>query len=68
MGAVDNCSLPNREYLMEPIHMKLSQKLKIFLDFFLHFENLGSILNILIKKDDAHSLFICEATAYEKGG
>ena len=40
-SAVDNCSLPNRDNLMQLIHMPLSQKLKIFLKFFLHFQNLG---------------------------
>ena len=41
MSAVDKCSLPIRDNLMEPIHMKLSQKLKTFCSFFLHFRNLG---------------------------
>ena len=40
MSAVDKCSLPNRDNLMQPIHMQLSQKLKLFLNFFLHFKNL----------------------------
>ena len=30
MSAVDKCSLPNRDNLMQPIHMQLSQKLKTF--------------------------------------
>ena len=30
----------NRDNLTEPIQMQLSQKLKIFLNFFLHFQNL----------------------------
>ena len=30
MTAVDKCSLPNRDNLMQPIHMELSQKLKTF--------------------------------------
>ena len=34
MRAVDKCSLPNRDTLMQPIHMQLSQKLKIFSGFF----------------------------------
>ena len=41
MSAVDKCSLPNRDNLMEPIHMQLSQKLKTFCSFILHFGNLG---------------------------
>ena len=41
MSAVDKCSLPNRDNLMQPIHMQLSQKGKIFCSFILHFRNLG---------------------------
>ena len=41
MSAVDKCSLPNRDNLMQPIHMQLSQKLKTFCSFILHFKNLG---------------------------
>ena len=41
MSAVDKCSLPNRDNLMQPIHMQLSQKRKIFCSFILHFQNLG---------------------------
>ena len=50
MSAVDRCSLPNRDNLMQPIHMQLSQKLKNFSNFFLHFQNLVEILNIFKKK------------------
>ena len=41
MSAVDKCSLPNRDNLMQPIHMQLSQKLKTFCSFILYFRNLG---------------------------
>ena len=41
MSAVDKCSLPHRENLMEPIHMQLSQKLKNFCSFILNIQNLG---------------------------
>ena len=41
MSPVDKCSLPNRDNLMQPIHMQLSQKLKTFCSFILHFRNLG---------------------------
>ena len=41
MSAVDKCSLPNRDNSMQPILMELSQKLKTFSWFFLHFGNLG---------------------------
>ena len=34
MSAVDKCSLPNRDNLAQPIHTQLSQKLKIFSEFF----------------------------------
>ena len=37
MSAVDKCSLPNRDKLMQPIHMQLSQKLKTFSRFFIAF-------------------------------
>ena len=40
MSAVDKCSLPHRDNLMEPIYMQLSQKKKTFGSFFLHFRNL----------------------------
>ena len=41
MGAVDKCCLPVRDNLVEPIDMQLSQKLKTFCRFILHFRNLG---------------------------
>ena len=41
MGAVDKCSLPNTDNLMQPIHMQLSQKLKTFSGFLMYFRNLG---------------------------
>ena len=34
MSAVGKYSLPNRDNLMQPIHMQLSQKLKTFAEFF----------------------------------
>ena len=37
MSAVDKCSFPNRDNLMRPIHMQLSQKLKTFSGFFIAF-------------------------------
>ena len=41
MTAFDKWSLPNRDILMQPIHMQLSQKFKTFSGFILHFRNLG---------------------------
>ena len=40
MSAVDKCSLPNSDNLMQPIQIQLSQKLKTFCSFILHFRNL----------------------------
>ena len=34
MSAVEKCSLPNTDNLMQPTHMQLSQKLKTFSRFF----------------------------------
>ena len=34
MSAVDKCSLPNRDNLMQPMNMQLSQKLKTFSQIF----------------------------------
>ena len=63
MSAVDKCSLPNRDNLMKPI-----QKLKIFSWFFPAFSKSRLNFEHFQKKDDAHSLFICEATAWGKRG
>ena len=68
MSAVDKCCLPNRDNLMQPIHMQLSQKLKNFSEFFLGFSKSHLNFEHFQKKDDAHRLFICEATACEKRG
>ena len=67
-SAVDKCSLPNRDNLMQPIIMKLSQKLKTFSRFF----NVSSKSRLSVeyfqKNDDANSLFISKGTACEKRG
>ena len=68
MSAVDKCSLPNTDNLMQPIHMQLSQKLNTFSEFFLAFSKSRLNFEHFQKKDDAHSLFICEAKACEKRG
>ena len=39
MSAVDKFSLPISDNLMELIHMQLSEKLKLFLNSFVHFQN-----------------------------
>ena len=58
MSAVDKCSLPNRDNLMQPIHMQLSQKLKTFSEFFPAFPKSKVNFEHFRKKDDAHRLFI----------
>ena len=68
LTAVDKCSLPNRENLMQPIHMQLSQKLRTFSEFFNVFSKSRLSFEYFVKKDEAHSLFISEATACEKRG
>ena len=40
LSALENYSLPNRQYLTQPIQIELSQKQKSFSRFFLHFRNL----------------------------
>ena len=68
MSAVAKCFLPNTDNLMQPIHMQLSQKLKTFSGFFPAFSKSSLNFEHFQKKDDAHSLFIFEATACEKRG
>ena len=68
MSAVDKCSLPNRDNLMEPIHMQLSEKLKTFSRFFNVFSKSRLSFEYFQKKNDAHTLFISEATACKKRG
>ena len=68
MSAVDKCSLPNRDNLMQPIHMQLSQKLTKFSRYFNLFSKSRLNFEYFQKTDDAHSLFISEAAASEKRG
>ena len=68
MSAVDKCSLPNRDNLMQPIHMQLFEKVKTFSRFFNVFSKSRLSFEYFQKKDDAHRLFISEATACEKHG
>ena len=66
MSAVDKCSLPHKDNLMEPIHMQLFQKLKTFSELFRAFSKSTLNFEHFQRKDDTHSLFISEATACEK--
>ena len=68
MSAVDKCSLPNRDNLMQPIHMQLSQKLKAFPRLFSSFSKYRLNFEYFQKNKDAHSLFISEAPASQKCG
>ena len=68
MSGVDKCSLPNRDNLMEPIHMQLYEKLKTFSGFLNVFSKSRLSFEYFQRKDDAHTLFISEATACEKRG
>ena len=68
MSVADKCSLPNRDNLMQPIHMKLYQKLKTFSGFFSAFSKSKLNFEYFQKKDDTQSLFISEPTACEKRG
>ena len=66
--AIDKCSLPNRDNLMQPIHMQLSRKLRTFSEFFNVFLKSSLSFEYFVKNDEAHSLLISEARACEKRG
>ena len=68
MIAIDKCSLPNRDNLMQPIHIILSQKLKPFCEFLPAFSRSRLNFEHFQKNDDAHSLFISDTMACEKCG
>ena len=65
MSASENCSLPNRHNLIQPIHLQLFQKLKLFV-VLLAFTKFRLNFGHFPKRDDLHSLFISEATACQK--
>ena len=67
-SAVDKYSLPNREYLTQPIQVQLSQKQKIFPWFFSAFSKSQQNSEHFHRKDDPHSLFISDSRACEKRG
>ena len=68
LTADSNYSRFNRENLMQPIQMQLSNKQKIFSGLFFAF--LKSTLNFehFQKKYDSHSWYISRVTDYEKCG
>ena len=67
-SAVENYSLPNREYLMQPIQVHLSQKQKTFPRFFSPFSKSKLNFEHFQKMDDPDSLFVSDSTACKKGG
>ena len=68
LSAVEKYSLPNREYLMQPIQIKLPQKQTFFHRFFSKFSKSKLNFDHFQKKDDPHSSFISEATGCKKCG
>ena len=68
LNSVDKYSLPNREYLMQPIQIELSEKQKTFPGLFSAFTKSKLNFEYFQKKDDPHSLFISDSIAWEKRG
>ena len=68
MSAVDKCCVANRDNLITPIHMQLSQKIKSFSEFFPAYSKSRLNFEYFPGKDDPDSLFISEATFCEKRG
>ena len=68
LTADDKYSLLNRDYSMQLIRTKLSQKLKLVLDFFFSFSKCTLNFQHFQNKDDPRSLFISEVTHSEKRG
>ena len=68
MSAVEKYSIPNRQYLTQPIQVQLSQKQKTFPQLFSAFSKSKLKFEHFKKKDDPHSLFIYDSTACEKRG
>ena len=68
LTADDQYSLLNRDSLTQPIRTQLSQKRKVFSEFFLEFSKSTLNFEHLQKKDDLHSRFISEITHSEKRG
>ena len=67
-SALEKYSLPNREYLTQPIQVQLSQKQKTFPSFFSAFSKSKLNFEHFKKKGDPHNLIIYDSTACEKRG
>ena len=68
LSGADKYSLPNREYLTQPIQVQLSQKQKTFPSFFSAFPKSNLNFEHFQKKDASHSLFISEPRVCENRG
>ena len=68
LSALGNNSLPNTQYLTQPIQVQLSQKQKFFPQLFSAFSKSKLNFEHFQKKNDNYSAFISEATACEKRG
>ena len=68
LKSVDKYSIPNREYLTQPIQIKLYQKQKTFPGLLSAFSKSKLNFEHFQEKDEAHSVFISEATNCEKRG
>ena len=68
LTADDKYSVINRGNLWEDIQMQLSQKRKIFSQFFFAFSKFRFNFEHFQKKDDAHSCCIFELSDSEKRG
>ena len=49
-AAYDKCSVLNREYLTQALHMQLSQKPNLFFKLLIIFLNIDELLNIFKKR------------------
>ena len=68
LKSVSKYSLSNREYLMQPIQIKLSQKQENFPGFFSRFSKSKLNFDHFQKRDHPHSRFISDVTVCEKCG
>ena len=62
LTANDKYFLLNSDNLRKPIQMQLSQKKKIFFQFFFAFLKIQIQFYKFSEKDDPHSWYICEIT------
>ena len=68
MSSDDKYSLLNRDNLTQPIGTQLSKIQKAFSEFFIDLSKSTLNFDHFQKKDNPHSLFICEITHSGKRG